>query len=201
MKSKQLVILVTATLVLSTFSHAQINFRPELLGGISVNTLTTGVFSNWGDGWIIGGGAAYPISSLIDLALNVTYSRYPYRGDNLQLVFPTVAGLRWSVSGDPSNVVEAALASRFNTSRQTAHNTANNDTRFFDKSMLKLGKKISCARSTVLLTMNLLFDSSQNGGVVCRDVTMCAERSYTMKRTDYVQAYAVDGRRFGGGWL
>jgi hypothetical protein len=59
----------------------------------------------------------------------------------------------------------------------TAANTANNDTRSFGMAMLKLGKKISCARSTVLLTINLSFDSSQNGGVVCRDV-MCyaAER-------------------------
>jgi hypothetical protein len=57
-----------------------------------------------------------------------------------------------------------------------AHNTANNDTRSFDMAMLKLGKKISCARSTVLLTMNLSFDSSQNGGVVCRDVMQHARR-------------------------
>ena len=57
----------------------------------------------------------------------------------------------------------------------TAYNTANNDTRSLDKAMLKLGKKISCARSTVLLTMNLSFDSSQNGGVVCRNV-MCHVR-------------------------
>ena len=36
--------------------------------------------------------------------------------------------------------------------------------------MLKLSEKISCARSTVLLTENLSFDSSQNGRVVCRNV-------------------------------
>ena len=52
----------------------------------------------------------------------------------------------------------------------TSHNTANNDTRSFDKAIIELTKNISCARSNVLLTMNLSFDSSQNGGVVCRDV-------------------------------
>jgi len=40
----------------------------------------------------------------------------------------------------------------------------------YDLAMLKLGSKISCARSTVLLTGNLSFHSSQNGGVVCRNV-------------------------------
>ena len=49
-------------------------------------------------------------------------------------------------------------------------NTANNDTRSFGKAMLKLSPKISRARSTVLLTENLSFDSSQNGGVVCLNV-------------------------------
>jgi hypothetical protein len=45
---------------------------------------------------------------------------------------------------------------------QTAPNTANNDTPFVDKDY--------GGRSTVLLTRNMSFDSSQNGGVVCRDV-------------------------------
>lgn len=42
-----------------------------------------------------------------------------------------------------------------------SHNTANNDTPFLE---MNYG-----GRSTVLLTENLSFDSSQNGGVVCRD--------------------------------
>ena len=54
--------------------------------------------------------------------------------------------------------------------REWSLNTANNDTRSFDIAMLELCKKNSCARSTVLLAMNFSFDSSQNGGVVCRDV-------------------------------
>jgi hypothetical protein len=45
---------------------------------------------------------------------------------------------------------------------QRTPNTANNDTPFVEKDY--------CGRSTVLLTGNLSFDSSQNGGVVCRDV-------------------------------
>jgi hypothetical protein len=41
----------------------------------------------------------------------------------------------------------------------TAPNTANNDTPFVEKDYR--------GRSTVLLTMNLSFDGSQNGGAVC----------------------------------
>ncbi|MCX6121485.1 MAG: hypothetical protein NTX44_07680 [Ignavibacteriales bacterium] len=51
----------------------------------------------------------------------------------------------------------------------TAHNTANNDTRSFDMAEERLSKKINCARSTVLFKKDLSFDSSQNGGVVCRN--------------------------------
>lgn len=78
--------------------------------------LTRGAFSNWGNGWRVGGGASYPINSSTEVALNISYHRYPYRGENLQLVFPAIAGLRWSVSGEPSNVIEASVALRFNAS-------------------------------------------------------------------------------------
>lgn len=43
----------------------------------------------------------------------------------------------------------------------TSPNTANNDTRSFDMTVLKLSSRNSSARSTVLLTKNLSFDSSQ----------------------------------------
>jgi len=108
--------LIAAALALSTSLHAQRNLQPEALAGISLNSLTTGVFSNWGDGWTVGGGVSYPACSLIDLALNITYSQYPYRGDHLWLVFPAIAGFRWSVSGSPSDVTEASLAARLRTS-------------------------------------------------------------------------------------
>jgi hypothetical protein len=51
-----------------------------------------------------------------------------------------------------------------------AHNTANNDTRLFDRAMLKLGKEINCARSTVALRGEFVFHSLRHGSVVCRDV-------------------------------
>jgi len=96
--------------------YAQADLRLHVVGGASFNTLTTGVFSNWGDGWTLGGGWSHPISHSVEMALNVTYSRYPYQGDNLQLVFPAVVGLRWSVSGKPSNVIEVSIAIRISTS-------------------------------------------------------------------------------------
>ncbi|MGA2623858.1 MAG: hypothetical protein ABSF91_08405 [Bacteroidota bacterium] len=116
MRGERSITLIAAALVLTTSSHAQSTLRPEVLAGVSPSGLTTGVLSNWGDGWTIGGGVAYPASSAVDLALDITYSSYSYRGDNLWLVFPAIAGLRWSVSGAPSNVVEASLAARLGSS-------------------------------------------------------------------------------------
>jgi len=52
-------------------------------------------------------------------------------------------------------------------------NTANYVTHFIEMSY--------CIRSTVLLTRNLSFDSSQNGGVICRHVS-CHAAELEVKR-------------------
>ena len=57
----------------------------------------------------------------------------------------------------------------------TAHNTANNDTRAFEKAMLELGKKISCAHSIPSATGNDSFLVAERDGVVCRDVMQHAQ--------------------------
>ncbi|HXG37194.1 MAG TPA: hypothetical protein VNL36_00340 [Bacteroidota bacterium] len=106
---------VIAILTLSHALYSQNNFRLQAVGGVSFNALTTGVFSNWRDGWTFGGGASYPISPSIELGLNIAYSHHAYRGDNLQLVFPAVAGFQWSVAGQPSNVIEASITARAST--------------------------------------------------------------------------------------
>lgn len=103
-------------LTLSQLIYAQNYLRFQVGGGASLNNLTTGILSNWGDGWTLGGGLSHSIGSQIDLAMNVSYSRYPYHGDNLQLAFPAIAGLYWSASGRPSNVIEASISARFSSS-------------------------------------------------------------------------------------
>ena len=107
---------LVAILTFAQLLNAQGNFRLQVVGGGSLNSLTTGVFSNWGNGWTLGGGFSHSISPSIDLALNIGYARYPYQGRNLQLAFPDVVGFRWSVSGKPSNVIEASIVARVSTS-------------------------------------------------------------------------------------
>lgn len=106
---------ILAVIIISLLSnslYAQNVFRLHLIGGVSFNTTTAGVFNNWGDGWSLGSGLGYPITPSISLGINLSYSRYPFQGDNLQLVFPAIAGLRWSVSGKPSNMFEASVSAR-----------------------------------------------------------------------------------------
>jgi len=115
-----ILIIVAASLVVQV--KAQTDFRLQLIGGASLNTLSTGIFSNWKNGWMVGGGVSYPLNSSIEFSLNATYSRYPYQGDRLQLVtpdlvMPAVVGFRLSVSGKPSSNIEASLTTRLFASR------------------------------------------------------------------------------------
>ena len=53
----------------------------------------------------------------------------------------------------------------------TAHNTANTDTRTFDKAMLNLSLKDHCARSIAFAAKRIdLLRSGRSNGDVCRDV-------------------------------
>jgi hypothetical protein len=109
-------IFIVGFFVTSSTSFAQNVLRLEILGGVSFNSTTAGVFSNWGNGWTIGAGGAYRVGTAIDLIANAVYHRYPFHGDNLQLVFPAIEGLRWSVSGQASTVIEGSIAARFSIS-------------------------------------------------------------------------------------
>ena len=66
---------------------------------------------------MIGGSLSHSLNSQIDIAMNVSYSHYPYRGGNLQLIAPQVVGYRMSVSGTPTSIIEASVSARFTSSR------------------------------------------------------------------------------------
>jgi len=70
----------------------------------------------------------------------------------------------------------------------------------FDVAKFKRGEKISCARSTVLLTINLSFDSSQNGGVVCRKryAPLCNLGYNTMNPLDLRSVYKAIRNTYPG---
>ena len=48
---KNLVGALLGGLVLPSILCAQTDARFEVSGGLSLNTLTAGIFRNWGDGW------------------------------------------------------------------------------------------------------------------------------------------------------
>jgi hypothetical protein len=94
--------------------QAQKLFKIELQSGSSLNgsVMNGGLFSNWGNGLIVGGGIAYHLFPNFDLVINVSYQYYHYQGDNLQFVNPDVLGFRRSVTGSGSNIIETSLAFR-----------------------------------------------------------------------------------------
>ena len=105
--------LLVALAVFRTAIFAQSDFRIEVSGGFVSNRLADGVYSNWNDGWALSGGVSYPLSQRTDLLFEARYSRLPYEGSNLELAFPAIAGLRWSVNGLPTNVYETSVGIRF----------------------------------------------------------------------------------------
>ena len=55
---------------------------------------------------------AYKAFPSVDVAVDVAYHTYPYRGGNIQIASPQVVGWRTDVSGRPSHVLEASVALR-----------------------------------------------------------------------------------------
>ncbi len=110
---KNIISITLIALFYACNSLGQTNLRIEIQGGKSYNAFGQGTMSNWGDGWAIGGGAGCRIMPNTDVTLNLLYSHYPYTGNSLFLAFPDIAGLRYSVSGQPSNTYETSIGMRF----------------------------------------------------------------------------------------
>ncbi len=105
---------IVIVLFYSCNSYSQTNLQFEISGGKYYNFLDQGILNNWGDGWAVGGGLGYRILPHSDLIFNLTYSHYPFTGNNIFLTFPAVVGFEYNVSGEPSNVYEASIGIKFN---------------------------------------------------------------------------------------
>lgn len=106
-KNKYLIVLFLLMVISSNVIRAQNRFRIELLGGSSLNLkYNSGLFSNWGNGYLVGGGVVYQLFPSFELAVDVAYHGYPYIGGNLDLVVPDWLGWEQSTSGSRSNILE-----------------------------------------------------------------------------------------------
>ena len=113
---KRIFLFILIIIFYSCNSFSQTNLQFEIFGGKYYNFLDQGILNNWGDGWAIGGGLGYRILPHSDLIFNLSYSQYPYTGNNVFLTLPAVVGLEYNVSGEPSNVCEASIGIKFNSS-------------------------------------------------------------------------------------
>jgi hypothetical protein len=119
MKSRYLIVLFVLFVVTTNVIHAQNLFRIEFMGGSSLNLKNNArLFSNWGNGYLIGGGVVYQLFPSFDLAIDIAYQGYQYKGGNLELIAPDVLGWEQSVSGSASNVLECSVVFR-NTPRKS----------------------------------------------------------------------------------
>lgn len=113
MKNRYLIVLFVLFVVTTNIIHAQNFFWIEFMGGSSVNLRNNDrLFSNWGNGFLIGGGVVYQLFPSFDLSVDIAYQDYPYKGGYIQLVTPDVLGLEQSVSGSGSNVIECSVVFR-----------------------------------------------------------------------------------------
>ena len=113
MKIRYLIVLLVLMKSNTNVILAQNPFRIEALGGTSLNfRYNARLFNNWGNGYIFGGGVVYQLSPVIDLAMDVGYQGYPYKGGNLELVAPDVLGWERGINGSGSNILECSLVFR-----------------------------------------------------------------------------------------
>jgi hypothetical protein len=113
MKNRYLIVLFLLIGVSTYVIHAQNPLKIELLSGTSLNIRNAErVFSNWGNGYIFGGGVAYQLIPAFDLAMYVAYQGYPYKGGNLELIAPDQIGWKQSANGSASNILECSFAIR-----------------------------------------------------------------------------------------
>jgi len=113
MKTTTVIFIAAILLFLPSSLYAQKGLRYELHTGMAFIVPTRSVLSNWDDGWTLGFGVAYQIYPNIQIVPSVSYQQFRYTGQNLQLVFPHIAGLRWSAAGKPSQAYETSFALRF----------------------------------------------------------------------------------------
>ncbi|MDE3057227.1 MAG: hypothetical protein KGJ59_04650 [Bacteroidota bacterium] len=86
----------------------------SITGGASFNVLTNGIFNNWGNGWTAGAGLMYAPIRSVSVIGNVSYSRHPFQGGNINLIVPAVVGWNERVIGsDPLTILEASGGIRF----------------------------------------------------------------------------------------
>ena len=104
-----------ALVAFSSAIFAQSDIRIEVSGSFVSNQPAGGLYANWNDGWALSGGVSYPFTERTDFLFEARYSHLPYQGNNLELAFPAIAGLRWSVNGLPTNVYETSAGIRFKT--------------------------------------------------------------------------------------
>jgi len=109
MKNWKVIVFLVLFVATTNIIHAQNLFRFEFTSGASLNLNNGRLFSNWGNGYLVGGGVAYQLFPSFELAMSVTYQGYPYKGGNLELVFPDMLGEEYSVSGSHSNILECSI--------------------------------------------------------------------------------------------
>ncbi|MFQ5677505.1 MAG: hypothetical protein ACE5G1_16570 [bacterium] len=109
------------TLFLLVFCYvegtAQPRFNYEVGGGYIAVTKNGTLLSNWDDGWMLGAGISYKLTSSVAIVTSTSFQRYRYQGGFLNLNFPD-EGYR-KINGGSTNRFELSLGARLISNKNT----------------------------------------------------------------------------------
>ena len=109
---KKITFSILLLLLTICFSYSQKRLSYDIYTGIDISKIGNSYLENWGNPWIIGLGINYHLNENAELGLNGFYQNSKYTGENLQLAFLAVAGLKYSVEGENTNIYQLSMVTR-----------------------------------------------------------------------------------------
>lgn len=91
-------------------STAKLNY--EIGAGYIFNTPFNNLLNNWGNGWSVGYGISYDLNSTLRILANISYQNYGFTGDNVSIALPCIAGLKYDITGENSQIYELSMGLR-----------------------------------------------------------------------------------------
>ena len=93
--------------------HARSRLRYQATVGYAINTFNQNLFSNWGRGWMFGGGVGYAATSRLVVTLKGAYTRYTLTGSFTPYNIPDTRSIGNGARGEGTHTVGVTLELRY----------------------------------------------------------------------------------------
>ena len=91
---------------------AQNKFSFSLGGGYVTSALDKTKLPYWEDGYLINFSSDYKVTKEISIFLSSSFQQNYFNSKLVDIVVPAIAGYRYSISGEKSNIIELSVGSR-----------------------------------------------------------------------------------------